>query len=524
MAVLLAWVRNHTQVRSLALWLLPSFMLEWSSGKARSKANDHNILVLDGLRGLSCLAVLNMHWAFAVNDSNENGSAETNTSYLFHGPFWYLLWAGTSHVYIFFFMSGYVLSIKCLRNIHQGVAVDTLITSAVFRRATRIFMPPAVLLLIYLFAIQAGVFNYAHQLFYEQKQWRTYQITLFEAPPHVHDTFAGQMWDVLGAIGHLIDPYSGINWPNYADYDSHLWTMPTEYVCSVALYTVLTATCRLYTPYRLIGHSLLVLYCWLASHQSFMLFFAGMTAVEVNILYHQRHDPQRSTTTIIPLTKFSRLSSSSHSLIASYLTPSNLLSIASTWLGLYLLSMPLLWADESPHYRTLHSFMPHFMTITQKTDALRSLGAVLTVWPITYNVHLHKQNTPILNLLLANPIAAYLGNISFSLYLVHGFVIRSLGYSILPWIYEFVVSDPDRRAALTPLPIVDEIGNVLYWEPGAAELTAREVGWMYILGYVVVLPVSVWMADLFWRGVDGRCVRLGVWLEEKMSRREVGSG
>ena len=55
-------------------------------------------------------------------------------------------------------------------------------------------------------------------------------------------------------------------------------------------------------------------------------------------------------------------------------------------------------------------------------------------------------------------------------------------------------------------------------------LTAWEVGCIWVCGYVIVLPVCVWMADLFWRGVDVRCVSLGRWVEEKMVMREEPEG
>ena len=58
------------------------------------------------------------------------------------------------------------------------------------------------------------------------------------------------------------------------------------------------------------------------------------------------------------------------------------------------------------------------------------------------------------------------------------------------------------------------------WADSYARLTAKEVGMIWTLGYLVVLPTCIWMADLFWRGVDVRCVSLGRWVEEKMVMKE----
>ena len=164
--------------------------------------------------------------------------------------------------------------------------------------------------------------------------------------------------------------------------------------------------------------------------------------------------------------------------------------------------------------------MPSYMSIGQQGEALRALGALLTVWPITYLSATSPYN-PITNAILANPVSAYLGQISFAFYLIHGFVIRSLGYMILPSIYVFVISDPVRRDMLEP----QALGDITYdgiddWADSVERLTAKEIGMIWTLGYIVVLPVTVWLSDLFWRGVDVKCVSLGRWVEEKMVMRE----
>ena len=75
-----SWLRRQTSGWAMPLWLLPSFVQERMNPKPRAKsAGSAKISTLDGLRGLACLMVMHMHWAFAVTDSNENGSAETNS-------------------------------------------------------------------------------------------------------------------------------------------------------------------------------------------------------------------------------------------------------------------------------------------------------------------------------------------------------------------------------------------------------------------------------------------------------------
>ena len=518
-----SWIRRHTSSFAPPLWILPSFVTNSFNHKPRLKPSPGSkISALDGLRGLCCLMVMHMHWAFALTDSNENGSWETNVKYLFHRPFCYLLWAGTSHVNVFFVLSGYVLSVKCLNMIHQGVPVHRLISSAVFRRATRIFLPPIAIMFIYLVAIRLHVFHNAVAI-RERNAWsQEYQLRFFENCPPIYPTFSQQFWDVLGATQKLLDPSTHFELPEYGKYDTHLWTMPTEFYCSLALFLVLLATCQLWTRYRILLHGLLVACCWLTSHQNHGLFFFGLLIAEFDILLKERlRPPQELPSTVILSENTIEHWSSPQSRIPNgmrpYFTISNIISATSCLLGLYLLSIPLLWAEETPGFRGFFHYMPAYMNYGQQADALRALGAALTVWPITFTSTISgdPSSTPIINFILCNPVSAYLGQISFAFYLIHGFVIRSLGYSILPLLYNVVIGTGERRLELSP---IEYTNGQIY--AAQSKLTAGEVGTIWFLGYLIVLPTCIWMADLFHRFIDLKCVALGRALEEKMVKKD----
>jgi peptidoglycan/LPS O-acetylase OafA/YrhL len=520
-------MRKLLSARTL-LRILPSFLTDLLDKTPRPKKGliKSNISALDGLRGLSCLMVMHMHWSYAVTDSYRNGSGETNTKYLFHRPFFQLLWAGHSHVNIFFVMSGYVLSVKCLNMVHRRASIYTVVASAVIRRGIRIFVPPLVLLLVFVVALQTHVFDKSNEIWKVNRELHQYQLALFETPPPVLATFSEQFWDAIGAAQALIDPSSHLNLPNYGNYDTHLWTMPVEFYCSMALFVVILGTSRLGTGYRLFLHLGLVLFCCLNGHQHHSLFFAGMTIAECDILLKIRKDKKRPILSCFDsseqtaATTMPPLPTSPFRILFSYITPLNMISVLAFISGLYLLSLPLLFGEHTPGFKVLIELLPADMDLGMKCETLRSLGAVLVVWPITNTSITANPTSPprLIQLFFANPVSAYLGKISFSFYLVHGFVIRSLGYTILPSIYILVVSNPERRNKLADT-----------WNPGMNQwleanehLTAREVGTIWILGYLIVLPACIWMADVFWRAVDMRSVSLGRWLEQKMIEKDEG--
>ncbi|RMD43257.1 hypothetical protein DV735_g1852, partial [Chaetothyriales sp. CBS 134920] len=503
---------------AVLLFLVPSFILSPFDRSLRSKkpAKRNHLAALDGLRGLACLMVMHMHWSFAVTDSNKNGSPETNSKYLFHRPFFYLFWAGTSHVNIFFVMSGYVLSVKCLHMLHQhqGSQAYDVLASSILRRACRIFLPPIALLFIFLVAIRMHVFDRADAIFKENREHRIYQLALFETVPPILPTFYDQLRDVLGAAYNLMDPSPHQYFPvsSYAPYDTHLWTIPTEFYCSMALFVVLVATSRIRTECRLYVHFFLVAFCWLVNHQQHGLFFAGMTIAELDVMLKLRQDNALKRRPDSAPKSSATLSEALPGALSSYLRRSNMVRAGGFTFGCYLLSLPLVWAENTPAFMPVINAMPEYMQVGHRQDALRALGAVLVVWSITYTVTVdNARPSYFIRAVFENPVSRYLGQISFSFYLIHGFVIRSLGYTILPSLYTFVIPDPQRRKALAGRHDAN-----LGWVDSDVAITSVEVAAIWILGYLIVLPACIWMSDIFWRAVDVKSMSLSRWIDEKM--------
>jgi hypothetical protein len=248
-----------------------------------------------------------------------------------------------------------------------------------------------------------------------------------------------------------------------------------------------------------------------------------MTIAEFDILLKKRRDRNKQLLEVFNSAAASNTTTTSRSPICPTtpcLTVANLVSFVGFVSGLYLLSLPLLFGEHTPGFKTIISLLPAYMNPGHRCDALRALGAVLAVWPVTFaSVAGDKTSRGgLIRWIFANAVSSYLGQISFAFYLVHGFVIRSLGYVILPPIYMLVISSPDRRHLLADQQLPN--GG---WIEAQEHLSAKEVGSIWILGYLIVLPACVWLSDLFWRLVDTRCITLGRLIEEKMVMKEENS-
>jgi peptidoglycan/LPS O-acetylase OafA/YrhL len=119
------------------------------------------------------------------------------------------------------------------------------------------------------------------------------------------------------------------------------------------------------------------------------------------------------------------------------------------------------------------------------------------------------SESPALQSFFHNTLSRYFGRISFGLYLVHGPVCHMVGYALIPQLWAY--TDGPVQAALDGLPAgaswTDEERVLSAKRPyeGGTEW-GFEVG--FLLGGLVVVPVTIWAADLFTRYIDEPVVRL----------------
>src|ERR1700753_316048 len=109
---------------------------------------------------------------------------------------------------------------------------------------------------------------------------------------------------------------------------------------------------------------------------------------------------------------------------------------------------------------------------------MHCIGGVMAVYAVS------STRTHMLRSIFDNWYARYLGNISYALYLVHGPVVHMLGFWLVPWFWDNVTRSAD--------------GELSLWR--------KELGFGF--AFVIVTAVTIWAADLFWRGVDVKCVQL----------------
>jgi len=145
--------------------------------------------------------------------------------------------------------------------------------------------------------------------------------------------------------------------------------------------------------------------------------------------------------------------------------------------ALYLMSQPDERGAETPGWVFLTSLIPEWWTDEHRY--WQSAGAILFVLAVGRS----KGWQRFFNL----PVPQYFGKISYAIYLMHGPVIHTVGYAIEGWA----------------------------WGLTGTEGKAYEAG--FALAAVFVVPIVIWVSDVFWRAVDAPIVKFAKWLEATCS-------
>ena len=473
------WLRQNLPA------LLPSFLRSRisPSSTAAPESSKSAIAALDGLRGVACLFVFNEHFSYSYSHTFLYGYGVEDHRSIVQWPFVRIFWSGFSMVAIFFVISGYVLSYKPLKQIRarQPAQLQQTLTSSVFRRALRLYLPSMVAVVICGLFTWAGIFRYATSV---ARSERPMLFELHESTPPHYDGFFVQIGDAIKNAWWMTYFWRWDSTTTPGDYDLHLWTIPMEFRCSMVLFLTLMATSRLRTKWRLSYVVTLIIYCIATNRRDILLFLCGMGLAEIDFM----------RTVESPT-------------MPSFLAPPRSTAKDSHWLppllfttGLFLASSPVIEASSTPGYRTLCALISRLPSsgdfLGYPGSLLQCLGAVLITWSVA-----NSPATTVVARIFTNPISQYLGSISYALYLVHGNVLKSILYSLMPTI----------ASTTGGFGSMDQSGTLVTVGTTPTFIAA------WLVGMVIVLPITIWTADLFWRAVDMPVVRLGRWLEGRVS-------
>ncbi|KAH8798666.1 acyltransferase 3, partial [Xylogone sp. PMI_703] len=418
-----------------ASFVLPSFTIqsyreELKSKKLRSTA------YLDGMRGCAAFVVFVYHYGNGYLPL-DNGFGQGENQWPIQLPIIRLGFAGSPMVAIFFAISGFALSLKPLKLFQeeQYSEASATLSSYVFRRGIGLFLPPIVSSFMFMIGIRMHSLPPQHS----------------GLLPEYLPTFWNQVYDFIrSCFTELVNPFVSTFTPQFR-YGPHLWTLPKEFQSSMVIFLTLMGLSSKVAIFRLMVSFLLFPCCLLWGEWEVGLFFGGLFLAELSLLQHQYMRESIAAKSVA--------AKSAHTIFWG----SCLIS------SLYLASFPDNDGHRTPGFIWLSSKVPQF----RYHLAVGAVGILLSI-----------NNIPCLKTIFTALPLQYLGQISFSLYIVHS-----------PFVIVFR----------------DTIILTMWHVTGNGTRTQFALG--LSLGFIVLAPLVLWIADIFWRLVDVPSVKLAKWIE-----------
>lgn len=485
------------------LFLLPSFVSSRLSHHERPRGGDRlsPTAYLDGMRGLAAFIVFFCHYfysSFTIADGWGSNGANYDVMKL---PFLRLVYAGPPMVAVFFIISGYALSLKPLKLARSQKWGDlaTTLSSFVFRRAFRLFMPTAISTFMIVCLVQLGAYDWNR----EWSQDRTYHWNVQETAPDTKDGWMAQLSDWAWNMYNFLHIWGWEKYGGSTYYDVHLWTIPIEFRASMMLFLTMVGLCRLRTSMRLAFLALVTVFSYRSDRWEMVLFYVGMLYAELDIIRGAHTDPATNAALqaqhhhqSLPTTEPSNnndnkpmdyVGTGGSASTLGQRSCSRLARMGwglAAMLSLYFLSQPDVNSENTPGWVFLSSLIPEW--VDDKYRYWQCVGAIMFVFC--------TARMPSLQRLFNSAPVQYLGRISYAIYLMHGPVLHTVGYAIERWA----------------------------WAVTGTEGASYHRG--FFLASVFVVPAVVWAADVFWRAVDAPVVRFSKALENMCIVKEDSKG
>jgi peptidoglycan/LPS O-acetylase OafA/YrhL len=421
---------------------------------------------LDGLRGFAAFIVywhhhqLWTHQAMTIDGVPGNVILERGYGYedQFHFATFYgirnFITGGHMAVAIFYVISGYVLAAKPLSLIQTGehLKVGDNLASALFRRWFRLYIPLIVTTFLYI------------------TSWHLFGI--WNAACEPKSTYAEEVWNWYVEFKNFSFIFKeGHPWVSY---NQHLWSIALEMRGSIIIYTVLLALSRATTKARLwCEFGLIVYFLYITDGYYGALFVSGMLQCDLDSL--ARRSPG-------DLPWFLRRLEPYKQFIYWHLF----------WIGIFLAGVP----SQSGEISMLRASPGWYWLSYLKPQAVFDPKWFYLFFAANFLIaSIHRLQG--LKKFFETRFCLYLGRISFSLYLVHGPVLLLLGdrlYSAVGWVRPY---PRDQRMLASwlnifPLPMAGPFGLEI----------------SFLLPHLILLPFTIWVADVVTRTVDDPALRI----------------
>ena len=357
----------------------------------------------------------------------------------------------------FFVISGYVLAVKPMQYIHSGdiEKLGTNLSSALFRRWIRLFVPVFATTWLWL------------------STWHVFgePCIPFEAQP----TYAGELWKLFIESKQYLFLYKekqvGFAWLYW---NIHTWSIPFEFKGSLTIYTMCLGVATASKKWRLLSQiAVISFFLWMVDGWYLSMFLSGMLLCDLDMLAAKGETPR-------PLTFFAPYK--------RIIWPVMLL--ASLVIG----GVPL--ANNSVRDLGRTPGWKHVAFLVPSTHEVHKWFFLF--WAATMLIT-SVQRVSWAKSFFEKRFCQYLGRVSYSLYLMHGPMIWTVGHFV------YLVLGFDKGSDDYPYPWYYKSLDLSKAGPQGFELA-------FWAGQLVCLPTTLFVANVVTLLIDEPSVKLAAWV------------
>ena len=389
--------------------LLPSFVQSRIQREPSKPERIHPTAYLDGMRGLAAFVVFLCHLSYGtwfITFGFGAGSPGEN-SWLIQLPIIRLFYSGPPMVSIFFVISGYALSYKPIKQMRakQFDGLLGTLSSSVLRRPIRLFLPCFASTFLVACMAQMGLYE-------ATAEYARHPRAIFEDHPWTAPDAYTQFIDWWYKMFEFVNVFNWFIFAGSVDLDRHLWTIPCEFRASMVLFLTQFSVSRMRPMMR---QATVLGLIWWGVHWDrweICLFWSGCLLAELDQMRLAK-ETAPSTPNFI---KGPNLKKKQSERLWNWFWGLNFV------VGLYLASYPDSIGEDTPGYRYLATWIPEYYS--EKYRFWQCFAAVQLVWTV--------NNADFLKKPFNTPVVQYLGKISYAIYLMHGPVIHTFGYTVSP--------------------------------------------------------------------------------------------
>jgi peptidoglycan/LPS O-acetylase OafA/YrhL len=455
---------NTWALARAAKWGINLVRPSWSGKAGGSRKQIRSTAYLDGLRGFAAFIVYWHHHQLWSRDGIHVDRILQN-AFGYDKQYYFACFPGIRSFFngghyamtVFFVVSGYVSSTKPLKLIHAGeyIKLEDNLASALFRRWLRLNIPVICTTFLYMTSWHAlGIWTDSdHESNYRSELWKWYT-------------------EIKGFT--FVFRTGGVPWFSY---NFHVWSIPIEFRGSIVVYTALlafsrgTRNARLWCEVGLIFYFMYIVDGWFCS-----MFAAGMLLCDLDLLAANDHLPRF----------FARLEPYKNLIFYNLLV-----------ISIYLGGVPSFSSDLEDLRKSPGWYYLSFL----KPQAFFDYKWFYLFWASTFLVA-SIPRLPWLKSFFEMRFNQYLGRISFAFYLVHGPILWTLGdrlYSAVGWTRETHVLGIPGWMNIFPMSKAGPLGLEM----------------SFLVPNLILLPVTLWLAEIVTRLIDEPSIRFSQWLYGK---------